>query len=47
MWHDVETSTDLLNFSVVADTVAQFIRDHARASFFIGLSEAGGNFLCA
>ena len=27
MWNDVETTNDLLNFGVVADTAAQLIRD--------------------
>lgn len=27
MWNDVETTQDLLNFKVVADTAAQMIKD--------------------
>lgn len=29
MWHDVETTKDLLNFTVVADTAAQLVRESA------------------
>lgn len=42
MWHDVETSTDLLNFSVVADTAAQLIRDSAGEPLSIGISGSWG-----
>lgn len=42
MWHDVETSTDLLNFSVVADTAAQLIRDSAGQPLSIGVSGSWG-----
>lgn len=42
MWHDVETSTDLLNFSVVADTAAQLIRDADGQPLSIGVSGSWG-----
>jgi predicted KAP-like P-loop ATPase len=42
MWHDVETSTDLLNFSVVADTAAQLIRDSTGQPLSIGVSGSWG-----
>ena len=42
MWHDVETSTDLLNFSVVADTAAQLIRDSGGEPLSIGISGSWG-----
>lgn len=38
MWHDVETTTDLLNFQVVADTAAQLIRDSCNQPISIGVS---------
>lgn len=38
MWHDVETTTDLLNFQVVADTAAQLIRDSGNQPISIGVS---------
>lgn len=42
MWHDVEASTDLLNFSVVADTAAQLIRDSGGQPLSIGVSGSWG-----
>jgi predicted KAP-like P-loop ATPase len=42
MWHDVETSTDFLNFSVVADTAAQLIRDADGQPLSIGVSGSWG-----
>lgn len=42
MWHDVETSTDLLNFSVVAETAAQLIRDSTGEPLSIGISGSWG-----
>ena len=36
MWHDVETTTDLLNFQVVADTAAQLIRDSGNQPISMG-----------
>lgn len=42
MWHDIETSTDLLNFSVVADTAAQLIRDADGQPLSIGVSGSWG-----
>ena len=38
MWHDVETTKDLLNFTVVADTVAQLVRESAGQPVSIGVS---------
>lgn len=38
MWHDVETTTDLLNFTVVAETAAQLIRDSDGQPLSIGIS---------
>lgn len=38
MWHDVETATDLLNFTVVAETAAQLIRDSGGQPLSIGIS---------
>lgn len=42
MWHDVETTTDLLNFSVVAETAAQLIRDSDGQPLSIGISGSWG-----
>ncbi len=38
MWHDVETNKDLLNFTVVADTAAQLVRESAGQPLSIGVS---------
>ena len=38
MWHDVETTKDLLNFKVVADTAAQLVRDSRGQPISIGVS---------
>jgi len=38
MWHDVETTKDLLNFKVVADTAAQLIQDSEGQPVSIGIS---------
>ena len=38
MWHDVETTKDLLNFKVVADTAAQLVRDSGGQPISIGVS---------
>lgn len=38
MWHDVETDKDLLNFTVVADTAAQLVRESAGQPLSIGVS---------
>ena len=38
MWHDVETTRDLLNFTVVADTAAQLIRESSSEPISIGVS---------
>ena len=38
MWHDVETTKDLLNFTVVADTAAQLVRESGGQPLSIGVS---------
>ena len=38
MWHDVETTKDLLNFTVVADTAAQLVRESGGEPLSIGIS---------
>lgn len=38
MWNDVETTKDLLNFTVVADTAAQLVRESAGQPLSIGIS---------
>ena len=38
MWHDVETTKDLLNFTVVADTAAQLVLESAGQPLSIGIS---------
>ncbi len=38
MWHDVETTTDLLNLTVVADTAAQLVREFDGQPCLIGVS---------
>lgn len=38
MWHDIETTKDLLNFNVVADTAAQLVRESAGQPLSIGIS---------
>jgi len=43
MWNDVETTNDLLNFGVVADTAAQLIRDSANEPLSIGISGSWGS----
>lgn len=42
MWNDVETTQDLLNFKVIADTVAQMIKDGNGAPVSIGVSGSWG-----
>jgi predicted KAP-like P-loop ATPase len=42
MWHDVETTKDLLNFTVVADTAAQLVRESAGQPLSIGVSGSWG-----
>lgn len=42
MWHDVETTDDLVNFSVVANTAAQLILDTAETPISIGISGSWG-----
>lgn len=38
MWHDVETTKDLLNFTVVANTAAQLVRESDGQPISIGIS---------
>ncbi|MCY3628863.1 MAG: P-loop NTPase fold protein [Bacteroidetes bacterium] len=42
MWHDVETTEDLLNFTVVADTAAQLVRESTDQPLSIGVSGSWG-----
>lgn len=42
MWNDVETTQDLLNFKVVADTAAQMIKDGNGQPVSIGISGSWG-----
>jgi len=42
MWHDVETTNDLLNFTVVAQTAAQLVRESAGQPLSIGVSGSWG-----
>jgi predicted KAP-like P-loop ATPase len=42
MWNDVETTKDLLNFTVVANTAAQLVRDSAGQPISIGISGSWG-----
>lgn len=42
MWNDVETTRDLLNFKVVADTAAQMIKDGNGQPVSIGVSGSWG-----
>ena len=42
MWHDVETNKDLLNFTIVADTAAQLVRESAGQPLSIGVSGKWG-----
>lgn len=43
MWNDIETTNDLLNFGVVADTAAQLIRDSGEEPLSIGISGSWGS----
>ncbi len=43
MWNDVETTNDLLNFGIVADTAAQLIRDSGNEPLSIGISGSWGS----
>lgn len=38
MWNDVETTQDLLNFTVIADTVAELIIEADNQPISIGVS---------
>jgi predicted KAP-like P-loop ATPase len=42
VWHDVETTKDLLNFTVVAETAAQLVRESAGQPLSIGVSGSWG-----
>ncbi|MCI5121525.1 MAG: NTPase KAP, partial [Candidatus Electrothrix sp. AUS4] len=42
MWNDVETTQDLLNFKVVADTAAQMIKEGSGEPISIGVSGSWG-----
>lgn len=42
MWNDVETTNDLLNFRVVANTAAQLIHDSGNEPLSIGISGSWG-----
>ena len=42
MWNDVETTKDLLNFTVVAKTAAQLVRDSSGQPISIGISGSWG-----
>lgn len=42
MWHDVETTKDLLNFTVVAETAVQLVRESAQEPISIGISGIWG-----
>ena len=43
MWYDVETTKDLLNFTIVADTAAQLVRESAGQPLSIGVSGSWGS----
>jgi len=43
MWHDIETTEDLLNFTVIADTAAQLVRESAGQPLSIGVSGSWGS----
>ncbi|MBU4305593.1 MAG: NTPase KAP [Candidatus Omnitrophica bacterium] len=43
MWHDIETTTDLLNFTVVAETAAQLIRESNGQPVSVGVSGNWGS----
>lgn len=42
MWNDVETTQDLLNFKVIADTAAQIIKEGSGEPISIGVSGSWG-----
>lgn len=42
MWHDVETTEDLLNFSILAEIAAQLVRDSDGQPLSIGVSGSWG-----
>jgi predicted KAP-like P-loop ATPase len=42
MWNDVETTKDLLNFAVVAETAAQLVRKSGGQPVSIGVSGKWG-----
>ncbi len=43
MWNDIETTNDLLNFGILADTAAQLIRDSGNEPLSIGISGSWGS----
>ncbi len=43
MWNDIETTDDLLNFQLVADTAAQLIQDSGNEPLSIGISGNWGS----
>ena len=42
MWNDIETTDDLLNFEIIADTAAQMIKDRDEQPISIGISGSWG-----
>ena len=42
MWNDIETTDDLLNYSVIAQTAAQLIKDSDSMPLSIGVSGSWG-----
>lgn len=42
MWNDIETTDDLLNFEIIADTAAQMIKDRNDQPVSIGISGSWG-----
>jgi len=42
MWHDIETTEDFLNFSVIAQTAANFIKESGERPISIGISGSWG-----
>jgi len=43
VWNDIETTNDLLNFGIVADTAAQLICDSGNEPLSIGISGSWGS----
>ena len=42
MWHDIETTEDFLNFCVIAQTAANFIRESGENPISLGISGSWG-----